>query len=408
MYPRDTNITVSSVEIKANGHSFTDGVGRPFFWLGDTQWELFRRYNLEEVDLILKDRQQKGFSAIQVMLTGVGDGSGANLYGQVPWIGHDPARPNPAYFENVDRIVKLAGSLGLILVIGVFHQLQTAKITATNARAYAGWIARRYRDFPHLVWSSYPQARVEYLPVLDELAAGLQAGDQATHLICCHPDPSPASSNFLHSRNWLAFNCIQTFKEVQLIYPMVSEDYKLDPAKPVVMAEGAYENGWEYGFDVTPLWVRRQAYYTCLSGGYPSYGHNASWRWTEDWQEALNAPGARQMSMLVEVLTARKEWWRLVPDQSLFASPQNHGQIMNVAARVDSGEWALVYLASPQAVSIRMDRLQTRGPMQASWINPADGTPSTIKKPLNKKIALFKPPAGWEDALLLLEAREGA
>jgi hypothetical protein len=38
--------------------------------------------------------------------------------------------------------------------------------------------------------------------------------------------------------------------------------YNLKPVKPVLMAEGAYEHGSEYGFDVSPLWIRRQAYYS--------------------------------------------------------------------------------------------------------------------------------------------------
>jgi Protein of unknown function (DUF4038) len=37
-------------------------------------------------------------------------------------------------------------------------------------------------------------------------------------------------------------------------------DYRRLPPKPVVMAEGAYEEGLEYGFPVTPLMIRRQAY----------------------------------------------------------------------------------------------------------------------------------------------------
>ena len=55
---------------------------------------------------------------------------------------------------------------------------------------------------------------------------------------------------------------MQTWKRVELIYPLVTKDYNLKPMKPVLMAEGAYEQGSEYGFDVTPLWIRRQAYYT--------------------------------------------------------------------------------------------------------------------------------------------------
>ena len=73
-----------------------------------------------------------------------------------------------------------------------------------------------------------------------------------------HPDPAPCSSGFLHDEPWLDVHSIQTWKHVELIPPSVTADYGRRPAKPVVLAEGAYERGPEYGFDVTPLWVRRQ------------------------------------------------------------------------------------------------------------------------------------------------------
>ena len=58
-----------------------------------------------------------------------------------------------------------------------------------------------------------------------------------------------------------------------------------------VMDEGAYEAGTEYGFPVTPLLVRRQAYYSYLSGGFHTYGHNDSWRILPTWRASLDAPG---------------------------------------------------------------------------------------------------------------------
>jgi hypothetical protein len=69
----------------------------------------------------------------------------------------------------------------------------------------------------------------------------------------------------------------------------VTKDYDLKPTKPVLMAEGAYEAGTEYGFDVTPLWVRRQAYYSYLCGASYAYGHNDSWRVLPTWKKALDA-----------------------------------------------------------------------------------------------------------------------
>ena len=39
--------------------------GKPFFWLGDTAWELFHRLNREDAARYLEDRAKKGFTVIQ-------------------------------------------------------------------------------------------------------------------------------------------------------------------------------------------------------------------------------------------------------------------------------------------------------------------------------------------------------
>jgi hypothetical protein len=41
--------------------------GTPFFYLGDTAWELFHRLNRQEAALYLKDRAAKGFTVIQAV-----------------------------------------------------------------------------------------------------------------------------------------------------------------------------------------------------------------------------------------------------------------------------------------------------------------------------------------------------
>lgn len=69
---------------------------------------------------------------------------------------------------------------------------------------------------------------------------------------------------------------MQTWDRVDLIYPMVTKDNNFKPVKPVLMAEGAYEHGSEYGFAVTPLWVRRQAYYSYLAGGHHACCYGAA------------------------------------------------------------------------------------------------------------------------------------
>ncbi len=207
------------LRVSASGRGFIDHDSQPFFWLGDTQWELVHAFTLAEVQTILQNRADKGFTTLQVMLTGVGDGTRPNWAGDAPWQEDDPATPNEAYFQHVDAVLDLAGPYGLVLVLGIYHQLQADRFTLDTAQRYARWIARRYRDIPHIVWSMYPRAEREYVAVCQALAAGLQEGDGGTHLITVHPNPSPASSSGLFQEPWLAFHSIQTFKDVGLILP---------------------------------------------------------------------------------------------------------------------------------------------------------------------------------------------
>jgi hypothetical protein len=400
------------IRVSENGRYFVDQNGHPFFWLGDTQWQLLRSFTLAEAEEILENRRQKGFTVVQAMVTGLGDGTAANLEGHTPWLDHNPATPNAAYFENVDAILQLGRQKRLVMVLYLCHNRQRDYVHPGNARAYARWVAQRYKDVPNLIWAFVTQVPLaDHLPLIRELAAGVQEGDGGTHLISYHPDPvRPAlSSGEIHTESWLAFNMIQTWAYYEGIYGMVTRDYHRTPARPVVMAEGAYEDETdsEYGFVVTPLLVRKQAYWSHLTGGYHSYGHSDCWRVPATWKSALDAPGAFQMGVLKRLFVAR-QWWDLVPDQSLFADQVNPGTTLHTAARSQSGDWAIVYLSSPTRVSIRMAKIAAANKVDAFWIDPQTGTRASAGTFQNTGTQAFSTPGGWKDAILLLEAAKGA
>jgi hypothetical protein len=253
-----------------------------------------------------------------------------------------------------------------------------------------------------------PEAKEEFVPILRQLAAGLHEGDGGYHLITFKPDPAPYSSSFIHKEDWLDFNSMQTWNSVHLIYPMVTKDYNLKPVKPVLMAEGAYEAGSEYGFEVTPLWIRRQAYYSYLAGAHHTYGHNDSWRVLPTWKKALDAPGACQMGILKKIFLARTEWWYLVPDQSIFASGgKTDGRVLNLAARHKDGKWIMVYLGSKSSFSINMNKITAGNKVNAFWIDPKTGDLVSTNNLANKAVESFSTPDGWEDAILILETAGG-
>jgi hypothetical protein len=372
--------------------------------MGTTQWQLFRDYSLEDARTIIEKTKSHGFAFAQVMLLGVGDGTQPNVHGEKPWISNDPLTPNEDYFKHVDAVVQIAREQNLVISMTIYHQRWRNLITLEKARPWAKWIARRYQDVPTIVWSMTPEAKQEFVPILRELTAGLREGDGGRHLITFKPDPAPYSSSFIHQEPWLDFNSMQTWKSVELIHPFVTKDYNLQPIRPVLMAEGAYEHGSEYGFDVTPLWIRRQAYYSFLSGAYHTYGHNDSWRVLPTWKQALDAPGATQLGVLKKVFLDRTEWWHLVPDQTVFASGGNtNGQILNLAARHKDERWVMVYLAGKASFSIHMNKLAASSSVNARWIDPRTGEAKPIGSFSNSGVESLSTPDGWEDALLVLE-----
>ena len=361
------------VNVSENGRYFIDQKGKPVFWLGTTQWQLFRDNTLEEAKTIVQNVKKNEFAFIQVMLFGPGDGTRPNVYKEKPWANVDPLTPNEAYFKNVDAVVQSAREHNVVISMTLYHQRCRKLITEKNGREWAKWLALRYKDVPTIVWSMTPEAKPEFLPVLRELAAGLREGDGGSHLITFKPDPAPYTSSIAHADRWLDFNSMQTWKSVELIYPMVTKDYRLEPVKPVLMAEGAYEAGTEYGFDVTPLWVRRQAYYSYLRGGHFTYGHNDSWRMLPTWKKSLDAPGAFQMGILKKTLMGRNEWWYLVPDQTVFAAGgKTDGKVLNLAARHKDGLWIMAYLGTKASFSIDMSKFAGKN-AKARSDRPEDG-----------------------------------
>jgi len=402
--------TPLSFNISPNGRYFVGQHGEPYFFLGDTEWELFRKYSADEALQILNRRKTQGFNTILVMLLGVEmerlfperEPNHANLHGELPWEGDDPLRPNPRYFEHVDSMIRLGEQTGMNLIVGIYHQWHNERVHLGNACAWARWVASRYRDVPNLVWSMYPRAEAGYIPVCRELAAGLQAGDGGRHLISVHPDPSVASSSFMHSEPWLAFNMIQTCIDYEKIPESVAADYALTPPKPVVMAEGGYE-GVEFERLQTEFEIRQQAYWSQLSGGFHVYGLNDSWLYPLRWKEWIAAPGAENMHVFRQVITSLPAWWEAVPDQSVIQKVQETGTMILVAFRSAGWDWLLVYLSEPCSFTLDLTLKENSREIKAVWIDPQDGERLPAVEYALSRYPKISTPTGWQDSLLLLE-----
>jgi hypothetical protein len=412
------------IRVSPHGRYFVDRVGEPFFWLGDTAWPLFTQYSTGQAEAYLANRAAKGFTVIQGVLAW-GHGSGmeektpvANPFGERPWIDDDPARPNPAYFEHVDHLVDYANRQGLVLAMlptWGYYVKEARALTGANARAYGRWLGARYRNAPNVVWvNGGDRTPTGFEDVFRELARGLREGDGGAHLITYHPCGGRSSAQFFHDEDWLDFDMIETWTEWTRIYPAVVSDELRAPRKPVVLGEGAYENGPEYPQGpITPLIVRRQAWWTVMAGGFHTYGQNQMWRMEPGWDETFDTPGAAQVCLMKQIVTSLP-WWDLIPDQGAFATGVGSERTLNTAMRSADGRRVLVYLSSPTIVFLHLDEVEAKT-AKATWISPVTGerkeagtfetgnlTGSTFPQGQTK---FFKTPDRWEDAVLLLEGQ---
>jgi len=391
---------------------------KPFFWLGDTIWPAVSWYSMDEMAYYFKRRSEQGFTVVHLMLPWtLFDGSeesrkASAISDELPlWIDNNPATPNEAYFEKLDRIIGLAADHGILLTLlpngggGGTHVAYQKIITMDNVKSYAKWLGRRYRDEPNIVWvNGFDLQPWMYEDIALEFNAGLLEEDGGKHLLFYHPCGGASSSHF-HNEEWLDANFIQTWSDYNSIAHMVTADYHRKPYKPVVHVEGAYEAGEEYpSAPITSWHVREQAYWSYLSGGFHTYGHNDLWRKAPAWKDALDAKGAWQMKALKDMFTS-VEWWKLVPDQRMIKPLLKGG---HVAARSCDGDFAVIYYAHRSTLSVDVSAIAGGGKQaKGEWMDPQNGK-WIGKAAYSGPSCTITSPAQLDDAVLLLKAGNNA
>ena len=392
--------------------------GRPFFYLGDTAWELFHRLNREEADHYLADRARKGFTVIQAVALAEEDGLNVpNFYGHLPLRDNDPTRPDvrdgPAndYWDHVDHIVRQAGALGMYVGLlptwGDKWNRMNGKgpeiFTPENAAVYGEWIGRRYREAA-VIWilgGDRPIANDTHRAIIASMAAGLRRGDRGAHLITFHPRGGQGSSEHFHQEPWLDFNLRQNghTAEFNPRYLKTRADYDLQPVKPVLDGEPIYEDhpvsfkSADFGHS-TATDVRRPLYWDLFTGACGhAYGHHSVWQMWSDrvppknnpllpWTEAIDQPGAGQMQHARWLLESRPFFTR-IPDDGVIVEERvktavpGAGRYRFVATRDRDGRYAMVYVPVGRRFSVDLERLSGRT-VRAWWFNPRTGASTRI------------------------------
>lgn len=375
--------------------------GKPFFWLGDTAWELFHRLNREEAELYLKDRAQKGFTVIQAVILAELDGLNyPNSYGEKPLLNNDPLKPNEAYFKHIDHIIKKAEDLGLVMALlpswgdkwnkaswGTGPEI----FSALNARAFGKFIGMRYRN-NSVVWvlgGDRPIMDQEDRAIITAMAEGLAEGDDGKHLNTFHPPGGKSSYDFFPDAPWIDFHMSQSgHSHESKNYTYNIKSRSIIPLRPHLDGEPRYEDhpsqwlpikfGWMDDFD-----ARQTAYWSMLSGAFGhTYGNHNIWQfYTEErapvswarthWVAALNHPGSFHAG-LMRKLFEKRDWQSLVPDQSILPENNPENAQYQVAAISSVGDFLMAYLPYGIETVIKTDKLKAQ--QLKGWLfNPRDG-----------------------------------
>jgi Protein of unknown function (DUF4038)/Putative collagen-binding domain of a collagenase len=434
------------------------GASKPFFWLGDTAWELFHRLNREEAIEYLDTRKAQGFNVIQAVALAEFDGLRTpNAYGDLPLVELDPTRlditpgSNPKdgaeydYWDHVDFVIKAAADRGLYIGLlptwgdKVAHLWGDGPIVFNekNARAFGNILAERYHKMPNVLWILGGDRPAKYKgrednkdyddrPIWRAMAEGIQAVyDEKEVFITYHPwGGENSTTQYIHDEPWLDMNSFQSghgSREARA-WDWVERDLKMTPTKPTLDMEPCYEdhavNPWD------GKWTRQRGYFTgydvrariwrgVFAGGCGvTYGNHFIWQFCDPakqppinngdtiihWRQAIKAEAAGQLKHLVALMNY-SPMTTCKADQSLILSPNPTEWDKHIRAmRSEDGSFAMVYLPENQAITIDMKRISgTKKRVQ--WYDPRTGNMSDAKGKNGK----FAPPKKGRDWVLVVE-----
>ena len=432
--------------VVSENHRFLQSIdGKPFFWLGDTAWELFHRLKREDAIRYLDDRAKNGYTVIQAVALAELDGlNSPNAYGHKPLIENDPTKPDIKsgpdndYWDQVDFIVAEANKRGIYVgFLPSWGDKWVKKwgkgpevFTPTNAAVYGQWVGERYKD-AGVIWILGGDRPVEtdtQKEIIRAMARGLRSGDKGKHLMTFHPTGGASSSQYFHNDDWLDFNMRQNGHTAEFTgrYDATKADYELKPTKPVLDGEPIYEDhpvsfdAKKFGHSIASD-VRRPLYWNLFTGAFGhTYGHHSVWQmWSADhqginnplmpWTEAILQKGAVQMQFGRALMESRPFLTR-IPDQEILVTDRvatsvpGAGRYQFVATRDAEGTYAMVYAPVGRPFKVKMNSI--RGPrVKAWWFNPRDGIAEAVGEFANTGEHEFIPPNPGEmlDWILVLD-----
>jgi hypothetical protein len=444
----------------AQGETYITEKGKPFFWLGDTDWELVHRLTREEIDEVVSVRAEQGFNILHVVALAEMNGlREPNRYGDWPLNNEDPTQllvtpgNDPSipyqydYWDHVDYVVSKAAEKGMYVGLlptwgdKVAHLWGDGPIVfnEANAEVYAAMLAKRYAKQWNVIWilggdrpalyKGNDNKEYDDRGVWRAMARGIESVLTANAFIAYHPwGNSYSTSQFFPDEAWLDIHAFQSghgSRETEA-WKWTTRDLAVKPAKPVVDMEPCYEdhpvNPWDGKWTrargyFTAYDVRARVYRTVFAGAAGiTYGHHQIWQFLNEslyppinpgdtiigWRKALRSEAAWQMKHLKNLVLSRPVAGR-VPAEKLIRSSAGSSYVDLVYACVGGDrKYAFVYLPQNKPVTIDLS-LVTGARKIAWWFDPRTGEATLIPAVTGRGRRVFTPPSKGKDWVLVID-----
>ena len=383
-------VASAGLQLSPNQRYLVDEQGTPFFMVGDTAWALIGQLNLQDAELYLQDRADRGFNLVLVSLIerNFSTNAPANIYGELPFNGAPFVTPNEAYFAHADAILEMARVRGITVLLapiylgyacsdqGWCQEVNAASLA--DMRAWGRFLGQRYASHDNIIWligGDYDPTSVAN--ELREVVFGIREFD-TVHLMTAHNRPETQAITPWPNETWIDVNNVYSYSST--VYAPMKGAYDVNPILPTFLIEAAYENE----HSSTPQQLRAQSHWTALSGGFGHvfgncpiwlFGYSSTWCGLSNWKNELGNDGSLQMTAFRDLYESRR-WFELVPDFNHSVLTSGYGTFGDenyaTAARASGGSSILAYLPSPRAITVNTNSLSGTS-VRGWWFDPATG-----------------------------------
>lgn len=430
------------LKASADHRYLVDQNGTPFLIVGDTPQGLMGRLTEKEADFYFADREAHGFDTLGwIDVACAGHDYPTNTYATTPdgirpftgfvqggtdYTHYDLSKPNEPYFVRLDHIVQLATNHRLVVFLDPIETIGWLPVLRNNgmkaAYAYGVFLGKRYRRFHNLMWISGNDFNSWRVAADDALAEAVAKGIKSVAPEQLQTvELNVFTSSSLDDPTWIPLIGLNSTYTYSPTYMQMLHSYNQKPVTPAYLVEAHYDlenvgNPPDFG---TPAVLRREEYWTMLSGGTGQfYGNKYTWSFADGWQGHIDTPGVEQLQLWKDFFSS-VPWPKLVPDQDHSVVTAGFGSWGDLKTRVSQSDYAttastpdravvVTYMPTARTIAVNMARLP--GPAKARWFDPSGGTYTAISgSPFaNSGSHSFTPPGknhdGDGDWVLVLEA----